>query len=149
MDKEKELLAYCGLYCADCAGYSGEIAASAINLKEQLTKYKFDRTRQVLFPYKLKDYDKFCDMLEFIMTLKCEKICRDKKDNETECKIRRCCKDKGFFACYECEGFEECETLKNQTNLHGDALLKNFHAIKNMGLEKWVREGKRYWFADD
>jgi len=126
MEKEKVLLAYCGLYCGDCAGYSGEIANAVHNFKKKLTKYKFDRTRRVLFPKKLKDYDKFSYMLEFITTLKCEKICRERKDDETTGKIRKCCRDKGYFACYECEIFEDCEKLKTQEELHSDAYIKNF-----------------------
>ena len=48
MEERKNLLAYCGLYCGDCAGYSGEIADAAKNLVELLEKYRFDRTAKSL-----------------------------------------------------------------------------------------------------
>ena len=44
MKARKDLLAYCGLYCGDCLGYTGVIADAAKNLMMVLKKYKFDRT---------------------------------------------------------------------------------------------------------
>lgn len=38
MEKEKKLLAFGGLYCGDCAGYSGEIAELAKKLRQTLKK---------------------------------------------------------------------------------------------------------------
>ena len=151
MKVNKELFAYCGLYCGDCAGYSGEIANAAIKLNEKLNKYKFEYTAKNLFTEKLKEYDKFLEMLRFITELKCEKICREREDDEHSCKVRKCCRDKGFFACYECEIYEKCDILrtKNKKELYGDSYLKNFQNIREMGLENWIKHGKRHWFADD
>jgi len=149
MEDRKELLAYCGLYCGDCAGYSGEIAKTANKLKNLLIKYKFNITAKHYFSKDLKEYNKFNDMLEFITTLKCEKTCRKKEDDETKCEIRICCRNKGFFACYECINYMECEKLKSQQKAHGDSYLKNFQAIKEMGIDNWVRNGRRYWFGSN
>jgi hypothetical protein len=147
MEYGKELLAYCGLYCGDCAGYSGEIAKSAIYLQNLFSKYHFEITAKHYFSKDLKEYNKFTNMLQFITTLKCEKVCRKKTDNDTKCKIRKCCIDKGFFACYECNNYKRCENLKAQEKAHGDSCLKNFQAIKEMGIDNWVKTGKRYWFG--
>ena len=57
MRESKNLLTYCGLYCGDCAGYSGELADTAQNLMHALEKYKFERTAKCLFSEKLKEYD--------------------------------------------------------------------------------------------
>jgi len=151
MKDNKKLLAYCGLYCGDCAGYTGEIVDAAINLSKKLGKYKFEKTARNVFPKKLKEYEKFHNMLQFITELKCEKICREKKDNKSSCKVRKCCRSKGFFACYECNLYEKCEILraKIKKDLYGDSYLKNFQGIKEMGLDEWIKNGKRYWFADD
>jgi len=62
MKERKDLLAYCGLYCGDCAGYSGETGNTAKNLMKVLEKYKFDRTAKCLFSEKLGDNDKFCSI---------------------------------------------------------------------------------------
>jgi hypothetical protein len=149
MERKKELFAYCGLYCGDCAGFSGEVAGAANNLKNILTKYKFERTANALFSKELKEYDKFCDMLQFITTLKCEAICRERADDTTTCKIRKCCRNKGFYACYECKIYKKCEKLKTLDDLHGDSYLKNFKAIKSMGIDTWLNKGKRYWFGNN
>lgn len=147
MKKEKKLLAYCGLYCGDCVDYSGAIADVARNFKKVLEKYKFDRTAKCVFPEELKDYDKFCEMLGFMTGLKCPKTCREREDNSTSYKIRKCYKDKGFYACYECDDLEICDKLKSLEGLHGDSCVKNLEAIKEMGLENWIIEGERLWFG--
>jgi len=149
MKNNKKLLAYCGLYCGDCAGYSGEIANTAKKFKKVLEKYKFDRTAKSLFSKELKDYDKFCEMLGFITGLKCPQTCREREDSSTSCKIRKCCKDKGFYACYECDDFKTCNILKSLEGLHQDSCVKNLEAIKKMGLETWIIKGKRLWFGTE
>jgi hypothetical protein len=151
MKDNKKLLAYCGLYCGDCAGFSGEIADAAIELNNKLIQYKFEKTAMNLFTEKLKEYKKFHNMLQFITELKCEQICREKEDGEHSCNVRKCCRRKGYFACYECETYEKCEILRitNKQELYGDSYLKNFQGIKEMGLENWIKKGKHYWFADD
>jgi superfamily II helicase len=149
MKKEKELLAYCGLYCGDCGGYSGEIAESAKNLNRALKKYKFNRTAKSLFSKELKEYDKFSKMLEFMTNMTCPTICRERKDGETTCEIKKCCRKKWFYACYECDIFETCEKLKSLEDLHKDACVKNLKNIKEIGIETWLKTCKRYWFGSE
>ena len=149
MENKKELLAYCGLYCGDCAGFSGEIADAAQNLKETTERYKFHQTAKHLFPIELKDYGELQKMIEFMTELKCPKPCRQIDDSKVKCKISKCCRAKGFFACHECDTFETCPELKMLSGLHGDSHIKNLRAIRIMGIDKWVNEGKRRWFADD
>ena len=149
MKEKKDLLAYCGLYCGDCAGYSGEIADAAQKLKDTTKRYKFHQTAKHLFPKKLKEYDKLEKMVDFMTQLRCPKVCREIKESDVKCKISKCCREKGFFACYECDVFEECDELKTLSGLHGDSHIKNLRAIREMGIDKWISEGKRRWFADD
>ncbi len=145
--RKRELLAYCGLYCGDCGGYTGAIADAASNLQKELKEYKFELTAKHLFSDALKDYDKFVEMLGFMTELKCDSMCRDKTDKSTSCQIRKCCRGKGYYACYECGDFEVCEKLESMKDLHRDSCVKNLKAIKEMGLEQWVETGKRYWFG--
>lgn len=42
MTKKENLVAYCGLYCGDCAGYTKDLAKAAKQLKTQIDKYKFN-----------------------------------------------------------------------------------------------------------
>jgi len=150
MKDRKELLGYCVLYCGDCAGYSGEIADAAKRLMEMLEKYTFERTAKSMFPEKFRDYEILCDGLGFMISMKCPKICRERDDSDTSCKVRECCIDRGFYACYECDELEACDKLKElHSGLCGDCYLKNSKAIKEMGLEVWITSGKRYWFGSD
>jgi len=152
MKESKDLLAYCGLYCGDCLVYAGVIADAAKDFMTVLEKYKFDRTAKCVFSEQLKDYDRFFEMLEFMTGLKCPKICREREDSGTSCEVRKCCIDKGFYACYECDDFEICDKLKSfMGGLHTDSCVKNLKAIKEMGLEAWITRGKRhcYWSETD
>ena len=149
MNEKKELLAYCGLYCGDCAGYSGGIANAAIILKDSLKKYKFSKTAEALFPEKFKDYNKFSDVLEFITELKCDVICRKKQVLEGGCTIRLCAIEKRYFGCYECNDFENCEKLTKLENLHGDSCIKNMKLINEIGLDAWINSDNRLWFGSE
>lgn len=40
---DKNLVAYCDLYCGDCFGYKGIIANLARELRKELRQSKFDR----------------------------------------------------------------------------------------------------------
>lgn len=43
-EPDKNLIAYCGLYCVDCINYKGEIADLARDLRKKLGDAKFDRS---------------------------------------------------------------------------------------------------------
>ncbi|MBE9593852.1 MAG: hypothetical protein IMF19_10290, partial [Proteobacteria bacterium] len=79
MKERKELLAYCGVYCGDCLGYTGVIADAARNFMVVLEEYKFDRTAKCVLSEELKDYDKFYEMLGFMTGLKCPMVCRERE----------------------------------------------------------------------
>jgi hypothetical protein len=149
MKEKTELLAYCGLYCGDCAGYSGEVADAAQNLKETTDRYKFQQTAKHLFPKELKEYDKLQALIDFMTRLKCPKTCRARNEGETKCEIRKCCREKRFYACHECSEFESCKKLLSLSGLHGESHVKNLRAIREMGIENWIINGKRLWFSDD
>lgn len=145
---DKNLVAFCGLYCGDCAGYSGKIADAAKALLLSIKRYEFTKTARCLFPDDLQDMDDFLKKLTFITTLRCTAVCRLKTEGETKCAIRACCRKKGFYACYECDSFDRCETLMRMQDLHGDSCIKNLMGIRSMGLEQWLIKGKRYWFGE-
>ena len=152
MKASKELLAYCGFYCGDCFGYTGVIADAAETFKEVLDRHQFRRTAESVFSGQLRDYGKFCEMLEFMTGLRCPGICRRaESEGPSSCSVRKCCREKGFFACYECDGFETCDKLLSlHKGLHTDSCLKNMKDIREMGLEAWLVGGKRhcYWLEE-
>jgi hypothetical protein len=151
MKARKDLFAYCGFYCGDCLGYTGVIADAAENLMEVLEKHQFHRTAECVFPEQLRDYDKLREMLGFMAGLRCAGICREgEQDDPSGCQVRNCCRDKGFYACYECDDFETCDILDSlHKGLHTDACVKNMKAIREMGLEAWLSSGKRHMYWGD
>jgi len=146
---KEDLLGYCGLYCGDCAGFSGEIAKASLNLKHFIDKYKLNITAKELFDGKLKDFDKFYEMLQFMIALKCPQICRERETPVEGCEIKQCCRQKNYFACYECNDFSNCKKLKSLEALHGDSCVKNLKAIKERGLSNWIEHDKRLWFGTE
>lgn len=150
MDDGKKLLAYCGFYCGDCLGYTGVIADATRDFKRVLDTYKFDRTAKCIFPGQIGDYDRFYEIVSFMTGLKCPMVCRAREDSNIACEVRKCCIANGFYACYECDDFATCGKLKSlMDGLHYDASIKNLGAIKVMGLEQWLSQGKRHHYWDE
>jgi hypothetical protein len=49
MRGKAELVAYCGIYCGDCLGYTGVIADAAETFAAVLDRYQFERTAAWIF----------------------------------------------------------------------------------------------------
>jgi len=145
MTNKKDLLSFCGIYCGDCLGNTGVIAEAAEDFKTVLNKYQFEKTAESVFHKQIEDFNRFYETLKFMTSLKCPKPCRERKNLDISCSIRACCQEKGYFACYECRDFENCEKqISLMKGLHSHALRQNLKAIKKIGLEKWIRSGKRH-----
>jgi hypothetical protein len=150
MNDNKTLLAYCGFYCGDCLGHTGEIADATKKFMNVLDKYQFNQTAKCVFPDQLKDYDRFYEIVGFMTGLKCPMTCRERIDSTVSCEVRNCCINNDFYACYECDDFETCAKLKSLMNgLHYDASLKNLKAIRAMGLERWIAKGNIHHYWDE
>ena len=143
MGEDKDLVAYCGLYCGDCFGYKGKIADLARDLRKELRQAKFDRAAEGI-PFKeFKHYKECYEVLGAMVRLRCKNACRGGGGNPF-CKIRKCCQKKGIEGCWECEEFETCKKLDFLKLIHGDAHIKNLRKIKKQGIVKFL-EGKKYW----
>jgi len=150
LERRKRLLAYCGIYCGDCLGQTGVIADAAKEFKEVLEGYRFDLTAESIFPKELKNYEMFSEVLGFMTNLRCPWICRERGDTDVSCEVRRCCKGRGFYACFECNDLEACDKLRSaHGGLHADSCLKNLRAVREMGLENWATKGKRHHYWDE
>jgi hypothetical protein len=152
--KEREkLLAYCGIYCGDCLGYTGVIADAAKRFMYVLDQYQFHRSVKAIFPDKFEQYGTMQEVLTFMEGLKCPKVCRDRGENaDTDCPVRKCCREKDYYACYECDTFENCEKLRSMMGgLHDITCISNLRGIKEMGLREWILHGERhcYWMETD
>ena len=141
---EKELVAYCGLYCGDCFFYKGEIANLAKELRKKLREAKLNKTYQEFskFAKEFKDYPVCYSVLGAMVKMKC-KGCRD-GGGPPFCKIRKCSQKKEFEGCWDCNEFGTCRKLDFLNPNHGDAHIKNLRKIKRYGIKVFI-EGKRYW----
>lgn len=136
MEGRRALLAYCGFYCGDCFGYTGVIADSAASFQEVLDRYQFDRTAECVFPEQLRGLDRFREMLGFMTGLRCPAVCRvrEREEGPSGCSVKNCCLDRGFYACYECDGFESCVLLQSlHGGLHAEANAKKMRAMREIG----------------
>ena len=143
-EQDKELIAYCGLYCGDCINYKGEIADLARDLRKKLREGKFDRVSHELsgFFKEFKNYEQCYAVLGGMVRLRCKKACKG-GGGPPFCKIRSCCQKKNIQGCWECEEFETCEKLDFLKPIHKDAHLKNLRKLKKQGIDNFF-EGKKY-----
>lgn len=149
LSKDKNLVAYCGLYCGDCPIHRGKIADLARDIRKELRQSRFDKTAEALsrisFFEVFNNYPQCYEVLGAMVKLRCSKICKD-GGGPPFCKIRKCCQKKDIDGCWECGEFETCEKLDFLRPGHGDAHLKNLKKINKQGIEKFF-EGKKYWYA--
>lgn len=139
MAEDRELIAYCGLYCGDCFNYKGEIADLARDLRKKLREARFDRVSQGLsrFFKEIKDYELCYEVLGAMVRLRCRRACHDGGGNPS-CKIRACCQKKGIAGCWECAEFEACSKLDFLRPIHGDEHLKSLRKLEKQGVDGFL-----------
>ena len=147
MPEEKELIAYCGLYCGDCYQYQGKIADLARELRKELRQGKFDERAEKMarnsFFAAFKNYPQCYELLGSMVKFRCKRACRG-GGGPPVCKIRECCREKDIEGCWECTEYETCKKMEFLKNFHEDAHLKNLRLLKKSGTESFVK-GRRYW----
>ena len=63
----------------------------------------------------------------------------------SSCKVRKCCIEKGYSSCAECDEYLECGILNSFISKIFGLIFRtnrkaNLQAIKEMGVEKWAEE---------
>jgi hypothetical protein len=145
MTEDKDLTAYCGLYCGECIMHKGEIADMARDLRKKLREAKFDMVAAGMSKFfkDFNDYPQCYTVLGAMVRLRCHKGCKDGGGNPM-CKVRICCRKKDIEGCWECVEFEECAKLEFLKPIHADAHLKNMKKIKKAGMKAFLL-GQKYW----
>jgi len=145
MIENKELIAFCGLYCGDCFNYKGEIADLARDLRKKLREARFDRASQGLSKFfkEFENYEQCYEVLGSMIKLRCRRACRG-GGGHPSCRIRNCCQNKNLQGCWDCEEFGTCEKLGFLRPIHRDANLKNLGRIKREGVDGFLN-GTRHW----
>jgi len=136
MDEDKNLIAYCGLYCGDCFNYKGEIAALARDLRKKLREENFAVASQGLSRYfkEFAHYEQCYAVLGAMVRLRCKRGCKGGGGNPA-CKAIACCQKKDIAGCWECAEFETCTRLDFLKPIHGDEHLKNLRKLKKQGVK--------------
>ena len=149
MNEQKELIAYCGLYCGDCFAYQGKIADLARDLRKELRQSKFDKTAETLselsFFEVFKGYKQCYEVLGAMVKLRCKKGCKN-GGGPPFCKIRKCCQKKGIDGCWLCDEFETCEKLDFLKQNHGIGHIKNLRKLNKKGVDEFLA-GNKYWYS--
>jgi hypothetical protein len=147
--KGESPVAYCGLYCGDCFGHQGKIADLARDLRKELRSTRFDLFADFISGYGFgkvfKDYDTCYNVLGAMVKFRCKRGCKE-GGGPPHCKMRICCKKKGYEGCWECDDFETCEKLDFLNPVHGDAHRKNLKAIRKKGIREFLK-GKKLWYS--
>jgi hypothetical protein len=147
MEENKDLIAYCGLYCGDCYRSKGRIADLARDLRKELRQENFDKVAQKMaensFFAAFKDYPRCYGVLGEMVKFRCKRTCRG-GGGPPVCKIRACCQKKAIEGCWDCNDFESCKKLDFLRPFHEDAHLKNLRTLARDGVDGFLN-GKRCW----
>ncbi|MDI6826506.1 MAG: DUF3795 domain-containing protein [Candidatus Aenigmarchaeota archaeon] len=96
-EQDKNLVAYCGLYCGDCFFYKGEIADLARDLRKKLREAKLNRNYKEFskFAKEFENFNQCYEVLGAMVKMRCNRTCRNGGDPPF-CKIRKCCQKKNI-----------------------------------------------------
>jgi len=146
--EDTNLIAFCGLYCGDCHGYTGKIPDLARDLRKELREIHYDKFASLISTYTFgkdfKNYDECYKVLGAMVKFRCRKGCRN-GGGSPFCKIRKCVQKHGFDGCWECAEFETCKELQFLETVHGDAHIKNLRKLRKYGQEEFAK-GKTLWY---
>lgn len=122
LPEDKNMIAYCGLDCSQCAIYKTDISGKAKALRRELHAAKLKKLWHGM--YFLGDYESFKKTLDGLAILRCVKACRGGGGNPW-CNIRKCCQKKSLWSCGECNLIKTCKKLAAITKNYNGKNLKN------------------------
>jgi hypothetical protein len=140
----KDLTAFCGIFCGDCIPSREELFCTVDRLDEMLGEIEFEAYaayKTNLLPA-FKEYPAFLSVLRQIKQLRCP-TCRQGGRNP-QCEIRLCVQNKGLNGCWECDERSGCAFLDRLRNVHPN-LDYNLGLIAKMGTEKWFLKRKEHY----
>jgi len=129
---ERDLLAFCGLYCGAC-GLRG-LKEPAEEMKRILDAYNYGEIAK--FIPGMEEYPAFEKTLVEFTKQFCPG-CREGGGNPG-CVIRICAKEKGLETCADCNEMP-CEKARFITEGYPD-VVENLKRIQQIGSDKWLEE---------
>ncbi|MFP4364401.1 MAG: DUF3795 domain-containing protein [Spirochaetia bacterium] len=150
MNKQINMVAFCGLFCRDCIFYKGKAADLAQKLLTELDEYAFEKTAKLLEAMPgmrtFEGYKDFRSLLSGLTQLKCNTVCKE-SGGGADCKMRLCCTEKGYQGCWECADYKECTNLQALKQNHGSVNIHNLDVISEKGIDAFL-SGKSLWYAE-
>jgi len=137
---EKDLTAFCGLYCGDCVRFQSKASDLSDELLREIENHHFSQYADVKRTHakEFKNFDTFISTLKAISKIKCNVPCRLGGDgSEGSCEIIKCVKNKSIDGCWECVDFEACNKFDFLKPFHGDGPANNLRQIKKHGITRW------------
>jgi len=129
---ERDLLAFCGLYCGACG--LRDLKEPAEKMKQILDAYNYGEIAK--FIPGMEEYPAFEKTLTEFTKQFCPG-CRQGGGNPN-CVIRICAKERGFNTCADCNEMP-CEKAKFITEGY-PSVIENLKRIKKIGSDKWLEE---------
>ena len=152
---EKDLTAYCGLYCGDCIRFQSKAASLAGELIKALDKegYRaYAESKQAGDPAQIKGveayagYDQAIALLEALADGQCNNPCHLGGDGcPDNCPVKDCCQQRGLKGCWECGDFEKCAKPDFLEPISGTYHKQNVCIIKKEGLDGWSARRCRFY----
>ena len=139
---QRDLTAFCGLYCGDCVRYKCRASTLSNELLDEISKLHLAEYAKVKQDHKkeFENFDSFIDLLKAISEINCEIPCRLGGDGSGgTCEIIECVKNKSFEGCWECDEFEGCNKFAFLKPFHGNAPVNNLKKIREHGLSNWAK----------
>lgn len=127
-EQDINLVAYCGLNCAECFAYKMTVSEAAKSLRREMRAAKLKDAWQDI-PF-FGEYLPFKKTLDALARLRCSKVCHDGGGNPW-CRIRKCCQKKELEGCWECADFATCNKLVER-------YVKNLRKIKKIGVDSFM-----------
>ncbi len=137
---ERELTAFCGLYCGDCIRYKCRASDLANELLHEIDKTHFTKYAHVKRTHmeEFENLNSLISLLKVISEIKCSTPCRSGGDGcGGTCEIKKCALSKKFEGCWECNECEQCNKFEFLKPFHGNAPKNNLRKIKQYGLDTW------------
>jgi len=140
--------AYCGIYCPDCIHLHNTYSILARNLQTHLREIGFEQYAAIESPFGqgFRYWNEFAKVLETLATTQCSRPCRPGGGcSGKPCGIMRCCREKGYPGCWECDELDACDKFGFLAPRCGDMPKNNLREIKKHGLENWEDRRHRFY----
>ena len=144
-----DTVACCGLPCDDCPIRDAEVPELASRLGEILSRDSWKKlcgglSKMETHFLPFQSYEKALAFLGLLEEMECSHTCKE-GGGSSDCRIRKCCRDKNIDGCWKCDDFEFCENLNWLHPVNGSAPRENIKYIRNAEAETFPGNSLK-WF---